>query len=613
VEAGGDAPDDLSSGGHEARLPIPKEGHMRRIRNARFGIRAKLLTLSAVLLALLAVVAVAALAGLADSRRAGDHLYRDGTVPTAAVGTISGALVDSHRSLLRQLYYPDDPAVATTERATRAADAATITRQMAILARIDLPANARRDLARVGATWPAYRRLRDRVLAQSQAGDQAAARATLKQALAQITAARTALRRVTASIDRSSAALADGVETTYRDSRTLTLVLLAAAIALGLGLALLVAGRLSRGVARLVAVADGLAEGDLDQRVEVSGRDELTTLAHAFERMVDGERRVADAADRIAEGDLTVEVQPRSERDVLGRACARMTQNLRDLVGRVTATAGSVSASSRQMAGISEEAGRAVGEIANAVGDVAAGAERQVRMVEDTRANAEETDRAARSAREMADTGAHAAERASAAMAAVSASSETVTTAIRALAQKSGEISGIVATITGIAEQTNLLALNAAIEAARAGDQGRGFAVVADEVRKLAEESQEAAGDIEALIAEIQAETTRSVDVVDDSARRSQEGTAVVEEAREAFARIAAAVRDVSDRVAAIVASTTEVAAVAEESSASSEQVSASSQETSASTQEIAATAQQLAANAQELDTLVSSFRVAAA
>jgi methyl-accepting chemotaxis protein len=210
-------------------------------------------------------------------------------------------------------------------------------------------------------------------------------------------------------------------------------------------------------------------------------------------------------------------------------------------------------------------------------------------------------------------------------MAAVREASSSATEAIRDLGAKSEQIGGIVDTITTIAEQTNLLALNAAIEAARAGEQGRGFAVVAEEVRKLAEESQTAAASIADLIAQIQSETKRAVEVVEAGSHRTDEGTTTVEEARSAFetindrveemtarvAQIAAAAQDLSATARQVGTDITNVAAVAEQTSAASEQVSASTQETAASTHEITQSAQTLAVTAADLRELVSRFRIA--
>src|SRR6201999_3004616 len=159
---------------------------------------------------------------------------------------------------------------------------------------------------------------------------------------------------------------------------------------------------------------------------------------------------------------------------------------------------------------------------------------------------------AAEQAREVARDGVRAAEQASSAIRGVADSSAEVASAIEDLSARSEQIGGIVDTITGIAEQTNLLALNAAIEAARAGEQGRGFAVVAEEVRKLAEESQSAAGEIAGLIGEIQRETGEVVDMVADTAERTQGGTATGERARAAFEAIGSAVDEVTGRAADI-------------------------------------------------------------
>ncbi len=347
------------------------------------------------------------------------------------------------------------------------------------------------------------------------------------------------------------------------------------------------------------------------------------------------------AARRIADGDISaskIDINSNDEIGRLGRSFEQMTNHLRSVVKDTLKVSEQVAASSEELTASAEQSAQAANQIAASITNVAAGLNEQMNAATETSAVVEQMSAdiqqvagnanqvAAQSAQtaDNAKNGANIVDKAVGQMEVIAESAKVVAGAIAKLNDKSKEIGQIVDTISGIAGQTNLLALNAAIEAARAGEQGRGFAVVAEEVRKLAEESQEAAKQIAALIGEIQVDTGKAVEAMGNGAREVQLGTEIVTEAGQTFREIAnlatagsSQVKEISTAVQQmatgsrqIVGSVKKIDAFSTKSSGEAQSVSAAAEEQLASMEEIASSSQALAKLAQDLQTLVARFRI---
>jgi methyl-accepting chemotaxis protein len=384
-------------------------------------------------------------------------------------------------------------------------------------------------------------------------------------------------------------------------------------------------------LSQLITVAGQIGNaGDLDQQVNIKGEDEVAQLARTFNNMVQYLREMAGISEAIAGGDLSVEINPRSSRDTLGKAFREMTLGLRNLVKNVRDSAAQVASGSNQVASASDESAKisvqaasAIDEVTSTMHEMSINVQNMVKSTQMQASNVSETsasiDEMVASIQRVADTakvlldisqrsrdevhnGINTMEKATDGLSRINASIGSSAEIISALGQRADDIGKIIEVIDDLAEQTNLLALNAAIEAARAGEHGLGFAVVADEVRKLAEKSAQSTREISELIQSIQKEARKAVDNMEKS-------TTIVNEGISLGGDLSGALKKISSVVSEVYKFAQEIGAATNEQSHGSSQIAKATTRLNEITHEINSSVEEQASGAQAVVRAMEKMR----
>lgn len=310
---------------------------------------------------------------------------------------------------------------------------------------------------------------------------------------------------------------------------------------------------------------------------------------------------------QTAKGDLTVkfDTKRRDEFKELAKGISDMMQHMSNLIGQVQAVTGTVSNSVKHLSTTSGELLTATKGITETIDDMGSG---MVHQAEDAQncamqmsglsehinqlyENTNENEKIADYTQEVTNNGIQIIEELNEKSKATSEVTQDVIRKIQEFEVQSKKIEGFVNIINEIASQTNLLSLNASIEAARAGEAGRGFAVVAEEIRKLADQSMEAANQIQNTVKDITEQNKEAVSTAGKAEEIVSSQTEALTRTINVFKKINLHVNSLADNFKDIIERLKTIETVKEGALTSIQNISAVTQQTAASSEEMNATA----------------------
>jgi methyl-accepting chemotaxis protein len=360
-------------------------------------------------------------------------------------------------------------------------------------------------------------------------------------------------------------------EAQYKTSKTIVLIFVIIAGLCTIGLALWLTRSIVRPLQAAVIAAESVAAGDLTQTIAVDGKDEVTRLLAALEKM---------------------------------------QGNLRSAMRHIGSSATQLASAATELNSVTEDSYRGLHQQNAEIDQAATAINEMTSAVEEVARNAVSTSDASNQSNLSAQAGQARVVNTVQSIQTLTDNVQATSTLVQNLADQSQDIGKVLDVIRSIAEQTNLLALNAAIEAARAGESGRGFAVVADEVRALAHRTQQSTLEIDKMVTAMRSGSAQALESMLTSSQRAGETLTLAQGAGESLTDITASINQISERNLVIASAAEEQAQVAREVDRNIVNIRDLSMQSTNGANQISASSHELSRLAVELNAVVARFKV---